>query len=436
MLRRTFLSVSLVLAIFAGSLAAAEPIRVACIGDSITAGAGIRDRKMHYPNQLGRLLGDGYKVINCGNSGSTLLKKGDRPFWNQGEWKKALDFNPNIVVIKLGTNDSKPQNWKKKAQFAADFKDMIAQLRKLPAKPKIFICKPVPVFQTRWGISEKVVSGEVIPIVEQVAKDCKLPVIDLHKALSGKKEMFPDGIHPNGAGAGVMAAVIAKAITGKSAGGCACPSCGAKSSFFNGKDLNGWTAKPHRKAPSRWSVGTAKVDPKNPKLLIVVPGGNEMVNTPAGHGKSLDFYSGKKHGDGIITLELMVPKGSNSGIYLQGEYEIQVLDSFGKKKMRMSDMGAVYGATPPKTNACKAPGQWQRYEIHFKAPKFDDKGKKTANAQIVKVLLNGTLIQENIELKGPTPGGVNGKEKAMGPLMFQGNHGPVAYRNIKIKPLK
>ena len=161
-----------------------------------------------------------------------------------------------------------------------------------------------------------------------------------------------------------------------------------------------------------------------------------MINTPAGHGKSLDFYSGKKHGDGIITLDLMVPKGSNSGIYLQGEYEIQVLDSFGKKKMRMSDMGAVYGATPPKTNACKAPGQWQSYEIHFKAPKFDDKGKKTANAQIVKVLLNGTLIQENIELKGPTPGGVNGKEKAMGPLMFQGNHGPVAYRNIKIKPLK
>jgi hypothetical protein len=104
--------------------------------------------------------------------------------------------------------------------------------------------------------------------------------------------------------------------------------------------------------------------------------------------------------------------------------------------MGMGDMGAVYGATPPKANACKKPGEWQKYEIHYQAPKFDAKGKKTANARIIKVLLNGTLIQENIELKGPTPGGVNGKEKAMGPLMFQGNHGPVAYRNIMIKPLK
>ncbi len=435
MLRRTLLPVALVLTILAGSLIAAEPVRVACIGDSITAGAGIRDRKMHYPTQLGRLLGDGYKVINCGNSGSTLLKNGDKPFWKQRQWKAALEFNPNIVVIKLGTNDSKPQNWKKKDQFAADYKDMIAQLRKLPAKPKIFICKPVPAFPGRWGITDKVIKGEVIPITLQVAMETKCPVIDLYAALSGKKAMFPDTVHPNAAGAGVMAATIAKAITGKAAVESDC--CGKCGSFFNGKDLKDWTAKKGRKnTPSLWSVGTAKVDPKNPKALIVVPGGNEMVNTPAGHGKSLDFYSGKKHGDGIITLELMVPKGSNSGVYLQGEYEIQVLDSYGRKKMGGGDMGAVYGATPPKLNACKKPGEWQKYEIHFQAPKFDDKGKKTANARIIKVLLNGQLIQEKLERLGPTPGGVDRKEKAMGPLMFQGNHGPVAYRNIKIKPLK
>jgi len=437
MFRRTLLSVALVLTVLAGSLIAAEPVRVACIGDSITAGAGIRDRKMHYPAQLGRLLGEGYKVINCGNSGSTMLKKGDKPFWNQRQWKAALEFNPNIVVIKLGTNDSKPQNWRKKDQFAADYKDMIAELRKLPAKPKIFICKPVPAFPGRWGITDKVIREEVIPITLQVAAETKCPVIDLYKALSGKKAMFPDTVHPNGAGAGVMAAVIRDAITGKSSGGCAsCPSCSGGEPFFNGKDLKDWIAKKSRKTPSMWSVGTPKVDPKNPKLLIVEPGGNAMVNTPAGHGKSLDFYSAKKHGDGIITLELMVPKGSNSGIYLQGEYEIQVLDSYGRKKLGGGDMGAVYGATPPKLNACRKPGQWQTYEIHFQAPKFDDKGKKTANARIIKVLLNGQLIQENIELKGPTPGGVDGKEKARGPLMFQGNHGPVAYRNIMIKPLK
>jgi lysophospholipase L1-like esterase len=433
MLKRSILFVALTLSVLAGSVLAAEPVRVACIGDSITAGAGIRNRKMHYPTQLGVILGDGYKVINCGNSGSTMLKNGDKPFWKQRQWKAAMDFNPNIVVIKLGTNDSKPRNWKKKGEFAADYKDMIAQLRKLPAKPKIFICKPVPAFPGRWGITDKVIKEEVIPITLQVALDTKCPVIDLYKALSGKKEMFPDTVHPNAAGAGVMAQVIAKAITGKPAADSCCGKCG---SFFNGKDLKDWTAKPSRKTPSLWSVGTPKVDPKNPKQLIVVPGGNAMVNTPAGHGKSLDFYSGKKHGDGIITLDLMVPKGSNSGIYLQGEYEIQVLDSYGRKKMGMGDMGAVYGATPPKANACKKPGEWQKYEIHYQAPKFDAKGKKIANARIIKVLLNGTLIQENIELQRPTPGGVDGKEKAMGPLMFQGNHGPVAYRNIMIKPLK
>jgi lysophospholipase L1-like esterase len=433
MLRRTFLSVALILSILTGPLTAAEVVRVACVGDSITAGAGIRDRKMHYPNQLGRLLGSGYEVRNFGNSGSTLLKKGDRPFWKRPQWKGTLDFNPNIVVIKLGTNDTKPQNWKFKDQFAADYKDMIDQLSKLPAKPKIFICKPVPAFSSRWGINQKIIRDELIPITVQIAKDKKLPVIDLYKALSGKKEMFPDTIHPNAAGAGVMAAVISEAITGKKTpAGC----CGACGSFFNGKDLKGWTAKPHRKVKSLWSVGAPKVDPKNPRRLVVEAGGDAMVNTPAGHGKSLDFYSGKKHGDGIITLELMVPKGSNSGIYLQGEYEIQVLDSYGRKKLGMGDMGAVYGATPPKLNACKKPGEWQQYEIHFKAPKFDDKDKKTANARIIKVLLNGQMIQENIELKGPTPGGVDRKEKAMGPLMFQGNHGPVAYRNINIKPLK
>ena len=95
--------------------------------------------------------------------------------------------------------------------------------------------------------------------------------------------------------------------------------------------------------------------------------------------------------------------------------------------MGMGDMGAIYGATPPKTNACKAPGKWQTYEIHFRAPKFDAAGKKTKNAMIEKVILNGTVIQQDVEMKKNTPGGVDGKEKPLGPLMFQGNHGPVAY---------
>lgn len=206
---------------------------------------------------------------------------------------------------------------------------------------------------------------------------------------------------------------------------------------FNGKTLEGWKAKPEGSSSSQWKVGSATLDPANPKLLVVQPGGNQLINHTTAHGKSLDFYSEALHGDAVITLEVMVPRSSNSGIYVMGEYEVQVLDSFGKDaNPGPGDMGAIYGAQPPKNPKYKAPGEWNSYEIHWQAPKFDATGKKTANARFIKVVLNGATIHENLEMKGPTPGGVDGKEKALGPLMFQGNHGPVAYRNIKIAPLK
>ena len=205
---------------------------------------------------------------------------------------------------------------------------------------------------------------------------------------------------------------------------------------FNGKDLDDWKTKPRGKNADHWSVGIAAVNPERPNELIVKEGKGEMVNTPSkAKGKSRDIYSTFTYGDARIELELMVPKGSNSGIYLHGEYEIQILDSYGRTKLGMGDMGAIYGAKPPAVNACKKPGEWQKYEIHFHAPKFKD-GKKVKNAFIDKVLLNGKTIQEKVELPRPTPGGLTGKEKAEGPIMFQGAHGPVAYRNIRISPLK
>jgi len=206
---------------------------------------------------------------------------------------------------------------------------------------------------------------------------------------------------------------------------------------FNGKNLDGWKVK-GPEAKSAWKVGTAKLHPDDPKRFQVEEGGSELINDTVGHGKSLDLHcTDCKHGDAIITLDVMVPKGSNSGIYVQGEYEIQVLDSFGKEKNPgAGDMGAIYGAAPPKNPKYVKPGEWSTYEIHWQAPKFDDSGKKTANAKFIKVVLNGAVIHENLEMPKHTPGGVDGKEKAAGPLMFQGNHGPVAFRNIKIAPLK
>jgi hypothetical protein len=204
---------------------------------------------------------------------------------------------------------------------------------------------------------------------------------------------------------------------------------------FNGKNLDGWKAKPEGQAKSEWVVGTARPDPASPKKFIVTPGGNELINNTPGHGKSLDLYCEALHGDAVVSLEVMVPKESNSGIYIMGEYEVQVLDSFGNDSHPgPGDMGAIYGAQPPRHPKYRAPGEWNSYEIHWQAPKFDDSGKKTANARFIKVLLNGVTIHENLEMPKATPGGVKGMEQAKGPLMFQGNHGPVAYRNIKITP--
>jgi len=205
---------------------------------------------------------------------------------------------------------------------------------------------------------------------------------------------------------------------------------------FNGKDLKGW----HFKNPaekSKWTVGTASVSQKNPKLLDVKTGEGQLINNlpAAEHGQSVDIYSDYTYGDAVIELEVMVPLEANSGIYVHGEYEIQVLDSFGRdKNPGPGDMGAVYGAQPPTKPLYKKPGEWSKYHIEFRAPRFDADGKKIENARFEKIVLNGRVIHENLELKGPTPSGITGKEHARGPIMFQGDHGPAAYRNICITP--
>ena len=205
---------------------------------------------------------------------------------------------------------------------------------------------------------------------------------------------------------------------------------------FDGKDrkLEGWKYKRPGKPKSFWTVGSAKPSEDNPRELVVEAKGDELINAK-GHG--VDMYSKYVHGDAILKLEVMVPKGSNSGIYVHGEYEIQVLDSFGRdKNPGRGDMGAIYGAAPPTKPKFKKPGEWSTYEIHFIAPKFGADGKKTANAKFIKVILNDQVIHKDLEMKGPTPGGVDGKEKPVGPILFQGNHGPVAFRNITVMPME
>lgn len=192
------------------------PVKVACIGNSITYGSGIKDREHYsYPVQLGKMLGDKWEVRNFGVSGRTMLKKGDYPYWNEEAWKQAKVFLPDVVIIKLGTNDTKPQNWKYADEFYADYKSMVEELKALPSHPRIFVCKPVPAYAVRWGINDSTIVNGVIPAVVKLAKKEKLTLIDLYKPLSGKAELFPDQIHPNAEGAGRMAEVIFKVLTGK-----------------------------------------------------------------------------------------------------------------------------------------------------------------------------------------------------------------------------
>lgn len=200
--------------------------------------------------------------------------------------------------------------------------------------------------------------------------------------------------------------------------------------LFNGKDTSGWKIK----GPSavNWVVGQAALDEKDPSKLVVKPG-DALINPYRPGDRHGELYTEQKFGDGSFELEFMIPKGSNSGVYVMGEYEVQILDSYGKEKPDDKDMGALYGIAAPKVNAAKKHGEWQKYIIEYQAPKFKD-GKKVSNFKLVKVTLNGMPILENVEAKGPTLGSLTGKEAATGPLMLQGLWGSAAFRNIRFIP--
>ncbi len=186
--------------------------RVACVGDSITEGYGLAvQSKTGYPVALDSILGSGYTVLNSGRSATTLQKKGDFPYWICKEFSNVFAFNPDIIVIKLGTNDTKPYNWQAD-RYEEDYQALIDTFRTIPANPRIYLCLPVPVFKTKWGINDSTVVNGVIPIIEKLAEANHLPVIDLYHPMLAQGANFPDSIHPNEQAAKVMAEIIAKKI--------------------------------------------------------------------------------------------------------------------------------------------------------------------------------------------------------------------------------
>ncbi|MCC9167000.1 GDSL-type esterase/lipase family protein [Pontibacter harenae] len=213
-MRKSFLSIfalSLLL-FFTVSVQAQSKIKVACVGNSITEGSGL---KTTYPQALQQLLGEEYEVHNYGVSGRTLLKKGNLPYWKEAKYQEVLAWNPDVVIIKLGTNDTKPQNWEYKDEFVKDYVELVKSFKMLPSKPKVYICYPLPVFEDKWGITASIVKEEILPAVKKVARKAKVETIDLYTPFIGKAELTYDGVHPNEAGAGLLAKEVYQEITSK-----------------------------------------------------------------------------------------------------------------------------------------------------------------------------------------------------------------------------
>jgi sugar phosphate isomerase/epimerase len=209
---------------------------------------------------------------------------------------------------------------------------------------------------------------------------------------------------------------------------------------LTGVDFSAW-----RENTGQWQVvGDVFMRPDNNKLLGTKPGTGIIMNGPA--GRTSNLLSKDEFGDVNAHIEFVVPEGSNSGVYFNGRYEIQVLDSWGVKKLKYGDCGGIYQrwdndrepkgfeGRAPRVNASRRPGQWQSFDVIFRAPRFDNSGEKVADARFEKVVHNGVVVHADVEVTGPTRASAYHDEKPTGPLMLQGDHGPVAYRNIRIEP--
>lgn len=199
------------------SLYGQAQIRIACIGNSITAGFGLEHPEQDaYPAVLGKLLDSKYpntfEVRNFGVSARTLLSKGDMPWVNEPAFTDVLNYMPHYVFIKLGTNDTKPHNWQYKDEFRMDLGTLISRIQDADTlRPQIILCAPIPVYQNNWGIRDEILVNEIIPIIQSVAKDNNLLFIDLHTNMANNLYL-DDNVHPNIEGSSVIAQKIFDAV--------------------------------------------------------------------------------------------------------------------------------------------------------------------------------------------------------------------------------
>jgi Domain of Unknown Function (DUF1080) len=195
--------------------------------------------------------------------------------------------------------------------------------------------------------------------------------------------------------------------------------------------------------------GVQEVAAVEGKMEVSVSGEGKILVNSTGKEPVPYLLTKEEFGDVRIELEFMVPKHSNAGVYVAGRYEVQILDSFGRERFGAGDLGGIYqrfdpslpkekqgfGGIAPRVNAAKAPGEWQTMEIVFRAPKFDEAGKKYRDATFEKVFVNGQLVQENATTGGHTRSAPFEGDSAKGPIAIQGDHGPIAIRAFKVTPL-
>ncbi len=215
---RNICHLSLILtALLTVSTLKAEPVvKVACVGNSITQGSTIKnEHRDSYPGLLSQMLGKRYEVRNYGFSGRTMLDKGNLPYMKEQMYQDALAFCPDIVTIKLGTNDTKPMNWQYKEEYPKNLETMVRAFQALESHPKIYICYPVPAYSLDWGINDSIIRTEVCPYIDSIAALTGAQVVDLYQPFTNHPELFNDRIHPNEEGALGIATILYKVITGR-----------------------------------------------------------------------------------------------------------------------------------------------------------------------------------------------------------------------------
>lgn len=251
-------------------------------------------------------------------------------------------------------------------------------------------------------------------------------------------------------GGRVAVAAVAVAILAASAAGAAQQLSGKWTAFIQGGDLTATWREPVGDWVCASEVFLAPNDETRLAWKPVEDSAKPVAVVNGKKGRTRHLFTKLEHADVEAHVEFMVSKGSNSGVYFMGRYEIQVFDSWDAEKNRpkenpkYSDCGGIYErwkdnkgyeGRSPRVNAAKKPGEWQTFDVVFRAPRFDASGKKTANARFVKVVHNGKVIHENEEVTGPTRAAAFQDEKPLGPLMLQGDHGPVAYANVRLRAL-